>query len=98
LFQILQQILQQRGGFLCISLNIQFVLRRNGIESTMIDNLKKIARKSVNDIRAAAPTVIDEANSDEDPRVNRMQETFMDAFGFTYHSVRFCDLERISDK
>jgi len=35
---------------------------------------------------------------DKDLRATQTSEILVDARGFTYKSVRFCDLERISDK
>jgi len=35
---------------------------------------------------------------DKDLRATQSSEILVDARGFTYKSVRFCDLERISDK
>jgi hypothetical protein len=35
---------------------------------------------------------------DQGPKTAPAMEMMEDAFGFTYRSVRFCDLERISDK
>jgi len=37
-------------------------------------------------------------NVDADFPVSRTQDIFEDAHGFTYRSVRFCDLDRICDK
>ncbi len=38
------------------------------------------------------------ARADAHPRDTHMQDILVDAHGFTYTSVRFCDLDRIRDK
>jgi hypothetical protein len=72
--------------------------KEKGIETIMTDNFKKIARKAICDTRIAAQAAIDDAKADADARFTTTQEIFRDAFGFTYHSVRFCDLDRLCDK
>ncbi len=45
----------------------------------------------------ATPTALVNT-SDKDLRATQTSEILVDAHGFTYQSVRSCDLERISDK
>lgn len=52
------------------------------------------AKKTVKDAQGAANAVQAYVNS----RIIETQEIFEDARGFTYKSVRFCDLDRICDK
>jgi len=52
------------------------------------------AGKTAGDGHGAVSAVEEDAHS----RSIQTQEIFKDARGFTYKSVRFCDLDRICDK
>jgi hypothetical protein len=73
-------------------------IKEKGIETIMTDNFKLIARKAIRGTRIAAWAAPDDAKADADSRFTTTQEIFKDAFGFTYHSVRFCDLDRLCEK
>jgi hypothetical protein len=48
--------------------------------------------------RMTAHALPDDTYGDADSRIIHPQEVHVDARGFTYCSVRFCDLDRFSDK
>jgi hypothetical protein len=48
--------------------------------------------------RIVAHAIPDDTKGDADSWFINAQEVHVDARGFTYYSVRFCDLDRFSDK
>jgi len=57
----------------------------------MADMRKAQKTTPIDDTRGAA-------RADAHPRYTHTQDVLVDARGFTYTSVRFCDLDRIRDK
>jgi hypothetical protein len=68
----------------------------------MYDNLKENQEiksgKTINDSRMAACAAVIDAKAAAHSPGTTAQEILEDARGVAYHSVRFCDLNRISDK
>jgi hypothetical protein len=62
------------------------------------ENLNLCASKAIGDVRAAAHAVFSGTCADAHIPLKTDREIFMDTRGFTYHSVRFCDLDLIRDK
>ena len=54
--------------------------------------------KALGERCVVAHAIPDDTKGDADSRFIDAQEVHVDARGFTYYSVRFCDLERFSDK
>jgi len=63
----------------------------------MTKNLKGRTGKMVDDTYVDRHAVYD-ATADAISRITPSHEIFRDARGFTYTSVRLCDLDRICDK
>ena len=68
----------------------------------MFDNLKENqeinARKTADDNRMAVCAAVIDAKAAAHSPSTPAQEIHRDTRGITYHAVRFCDLDRISDK
>jgi len=64
----------------------------------MIDNQKGNVGKDIDGRRVTAHTLHDDLKSDTNSRITHTQEIYEDAQGFTYQSVRYCDLDRFRDK
>ena len=62
------------------------------------ENLNQCASNVIGDVRAAAHAVFSGTRADAHIPLKTGREIFMDTRGFTYHSVRFCDLDLIRDK
>ena len=54
--------------------------------------------KAIGDGRVMAHAIPEDTKGGADSRIIHPQEVHVDARGFTYYSVRFCDLDRFSDK
>lgn len=62
----------------------------------MYKNLKENMSKNAGDIHSDAST--GRPGTPAGPLLISGREILMDTMGFTYHSVRFCDLDLIRDK
>lgn len=62
------------------------------------ENLNASAGNAISDIQKAAHTVFTRTPADVHTPLKPNRDFFMDTRGFTYHSVRFCDLDLIKDK
>ena len=62
------------------------------------ENLNVSAGNAISDIQKAAYTVFTHPPADVHTLQKPNRDFFMDTRGFTYHSVRFCDLDLIKDK
>jgi hypothetical protein len=68
-----------------------------GVDNIITDDPKGKAGKTFGHATKAAHAAYD-AKADANSRITPTQEIFEDARGYTYRSVRYCDLERICDK
>jgi hypothetical protein len=91
--QILQQILQQPERFLNPPPSIPASILKGDLK-ILPHHPKTKAEKTLID----SPFVVHELTADAHAWITPAQEIFKDARGFTYKSVRFCDLDRICDK
>jgi hypothetical protein len=89
----LQQILQQPERFLNTPPSIPALIHQGALK-ILPHHPETKAEKTVVD----SHIVVHELTADAHSLITPLQEIFKDARGFTYKSVRFCDLDRICDK
>jgi hypothetical protein len=70
----------------------------SGVENIILDNQKGKVSEAIDDNRMATRSLHDTLKSDTNPPITSMQEIYNDAQGFTYQSVRYCDLDRFRDR
>jgi hypothetical protein len=69
-----------------------------GVENIITDNQNVMVSNVVDAGHVAAQAIYMDLKGDANSPITPLQEIHKDAQGFTYHTVRFCDLDRIRDK